>query len=583
VALREKRYGIWRSITWTEYGDRAEAIGLGLASLGVNRGDRIALCSENRPEWLCVEQGTLGIGAVSVGIYTTSAPKQIDYIVNDCMAKVYFAENQEQLYKCLEVRETLKTLSHIIVIDPKDITNFEDSNILTLDDLMELGRSYGRANPNVWCESMGRANLDDLAILIYTSGTTGPPKGAMITHRNILFEVETLTDLIKMAENDELFSFLPLSHVVERLLISFCPLASGSTVNFSESLETVPENLREVSPTVLFGVPRVWEKLYSGVILALANATTFENWAYRVAINIGHHAATHRMSGNTVPLPLRIASAFLQMFVLNNIKRVMGLDRARLILSGAAPISPDLIRWYHALGLDMREGYGQTENTGVATFHPQSIHAPIGTVGSQIEGTYLRLGDDGEVLLKGPHVFMGYLGMPDRTAETIRDGWLHTGDIGELDDKGNLRITDRKSDIIITAGGKNITPSEIENQLKFSPFISDAVIIGERRPYLTCLIMIDHDNVANFAQDNQIPFTSFSSLTRAEPILQLVANEIEQVNGTLARAETIKKFALIETEIGPEDEEVTPTMKLKRKFVNDKYVDVIDTMYQDTN
>ncbi len=586
IALREKRFGIWRGIRWAAYGERAEAVGLGLAALGVQRGERIAICSENRPEWLYADLGALGIGAVSVGIYATSAPAQIRYIVDDCAARVYFAEDEEQLDKCLAVRAELASLIRIVVFDTKSLPDtsgggaLDDPHIMSLDDLIDLGRAHGRAHPNLWREAVVAAGPEDLAILIYTSGTTGPPKGAMISHRNILFEVEMLSELLPLRPDDELFSFLPLSHIVERVFTNYRPLASGATVNFAESPETVPENLREVAPTILFAVPRVWEKLYSGVVLALAEATALERWAYRIAISLGHRAAAYRLDGRPPPLALGLATWLARALVLKNIRRLLGLDRARLVLSGAAPIAPDLIRWYHALGLDMREGYGQTENTAVATFHGDGANA-IGTVGQAAPGTDLRLADDGEVLLRGPHVFMGYYGKPEKTAETVRDGWLHTGDVGELDDFGNLRIIDRKSDIIVTAGGKNITPAEIENQLKFGPFISDAVVIGDRRRYLTCLVMIDHDNVARYAQDHGVPFTSFASLTQAAAVRELIGGEVEKVNSNLARVETIKRFSLIETELTPEDEELTPTMKLRRKFVNEKYRDVIESMYQD--
>ena len=586
IALREKRFGIWRGIRWADYGERAEAVGLGLAALGVQRGERIAICSEHRPEWLYADLGALGIGAVSVGIYATSAPAQIRYIVDDCAARVYFAEDEEQLDKCLAVWAELASLIRIVVFDTKGLPYtsggdaLDDPRIMSLDDLIDLGRAHGRAHPNLWREAAAAAGPEDLAILIYTSGTTGPPKGAMISHRNILFEVGMLSELLPLRPDDELFSFLPLSHIIERIFTNYRPLASGVTVNFAESPETVPENLREVAPTILFAVPRVWEKLYSGVVLALAEATALERWAYRIAIGLGHRAAAYRLDGRPPPLALGLATRLARTLVLKNIRRLLGLDRARLVLSGAAPIAPDLIRWYHALGLDMREGYGQTENTAVATFHGDGANA-IGTVGQAAPGTDLRLADDGEVLLRGPHVFMGYYGKPEKTAETVRDGWLYTGDVGELDDFGNLRITDRKSDIIVTAGGKNITPSEIENQLKFGPFISDAVVIGDRRRYLTCLVMIDHDNVARYAQDHGVPFTSFASLTQAAAVRELIGSEIEKVNSNLAQVETIKRFSLIETELTPEDEELTPTMKLRRKFVNEKYRDVVESMYQD--
>jgi long-chain acyl-CoA synthetase len=350
-------------------------------------------------------------------------------------------------------------------------------------------------------------------------------------------------------------------------------------VNFAESLDTVPEDIREVAPALFFAVPRIWEKFYSGVALRMREATWPGRVAYRWALGIGQRIAERRIAGRPVPWGLRLAFRVADFLVLDNVKRSIGLHRARGAATGAAPIAPELIRWYLALGINMLEVYGQTENTGLATAMP-SDHIKLGTVGVARPDTEVRLSPDGEILLRGPHVFMGYYGKPEKTAETVVDGWLHTGDVGTIDAEGFVRITDRMKDIIITAGGKNVTPSEIENQLKFSPYISDAVVIGDRRKFLSCLVMIDHETVAQFAQERNVPFSNFASLCRASEVQDLIWGEIERVNRQLARVETVKKFRLIEQLLTPEDEELTPTMKLKRAFVNVKYRDLIDSMYE---
>jgi long-chain acyl-CoA synthetase len=352
-------------------------------------------------------------------------------------------------------------------------------------------------------------------------------------------------------------------------------------VNFAESIDTVPENIREVAPAVFFAVPRIWEKFYSGVALRMREATPIGRLAYRWAIGIGTRMAERRIAGQKPSLPLRGLHRVADFFVLDNVKRSLGLHRTRGAATGAAPIAPELIKWYMALGIDMREVYGQTENCGLATAMPgQKIK--LGTVGVARPDTGVQISPHGEILLRGPHVFLGYYRNPAKTAETIVDGWLRTGDVGHLDAEGFLTITDRMKDIIITAGGKNVTPSEIENQLKFSPYITDAVVIGDQRKFLSCLIMLDPDTVAQFAQEQNVPFTNFASLCRAREIQDLIWGEIERVNKQVARVEGIKRFHLIEQILTPEDEELTPTMKLKRSYVNRKYKDVIDGMYAGT-
>jgi long-chain acyl-CoA synthetase len=415
-------------------------------------------------------------------------------------------------------------------------------------------------------------------ILIYTSGTTGPPKGAMLSNRNVIFQMTSGQSGVPVIEGDEQLCFLPLCHIAERSFSVFWPLASKSIVNFVESPETFAENLREVSPTIMFAVPRIWERFYSAVTIQLKEATKLGRLAYAWAIAVGRRRADYIMKERRPPVPLNLLYRILDWAVLDNVKRALGLHRTRWVVTGAAPIAPDLIRWYFALGINMYEVYGQTENCGVAT-GTTATNLKVGTVGSATPGTEVKLSPEGEILLKGPHVFMGYLNQPDKTAEALRDGWLHTGDVGTIDERGVVRITDRLKDIIITAGGKNITPSEIENQLKFSPYVSDAVVIGDRRKFLTALIMIDHDNVAKFAQDKGVPFSNYTSLCRAQEVQDLIRDEIDKVNKNFARVETIKKFRLIDTLLTPEDEELTPTMKLKRKLVNVKYKNLIDSMY----
>ncbi len=579
VAMREKHLGLWRAVTWREYGARARHVGLGLVALGLRPKDVVSVLADNCPEWLYTDLGTLSVGGVTNGIYTTDSARQVEYIVNDSGTRFVFAENEEQLDKVLEVRDRCRGLVKIFVYDMDGLHNFRDPQVMPFEALLALGTRYEREHPDAFDPLVELAQPNDLAILVYTSGTTGPPKGAMLSHRNILFQLGYADFLTEPREGDQQLSFLPLCHIAERTFTVFYPLATGATVNFAESIDTVTDNVREVAPAVFFAVPRIWEKFYSGVTLRMREATLPGRLAYQGAIAIGMRVAERRVEGRRPSLGLRLLHRAADFLVLDNVKRSMGLHRARGAATGAAPIAPELIKWFMALGIDMREVYGQTENCGLATAMPAS-RIKLGTVGVARRDTEVKISAQGEILLKGPHVFLGYYNNPGKTAETVVDGWLHTGDVGVIDEEGFVRITDRMKDIIITAGGKNVTPSEIENQLKFSPYIADAVVIGDQRRFLSCLIMIDHETVAQFAQERNVPFTNFASLCRAKEIQDMIWDEIERVNRQLARVETIKKFRLIEQILTAEDEELTPTMKLKRTFVNAKYKDVIDGMYE---
>jgi len=580
VAMREKDLGVWRAVTWRQYGERARRAGLGLVSLGLRPRDVVSIIADNGPEWLYTDLGTMSAGGVTNGIYTTDSPRQVEYIVNDSGTRFFVAGNDEQLDKILEVRARCPGLVKIIVLDLDGLHGFEDAQVLSFDELLERGARYDREHPGAWDTLVDLARPEDLAILVYTSGTTGPPKGAMLSHRNILFQLGYADFIAEPRPGDQQLSFLPLSHVAERTFTVFYPLRTGATVNFAESIDTVPDNIREVAPAVFFAVPRIWEKFYSGVALRMREATRLGRLAYGWALRVGMRLAECRIAGRRPSLPQRLLYRVANLVALDNVKRSMGLHRVRGAATGAAPIAPELIKWFMALGIDMREVYGQTENCGLATAMPPD-RIKLGTVGVARPDTDVRLSPQGEILLKGPHVFMGYYKNPERTAETIIDGWLHTGDVGRIDADGFVTITDRMKDIIITAGGKNITPSEIENQLKFSPYIADAVVVGDQRKFLSCLVMIDHETVAQFAQDTGVPFTNFASLCRAKEVHDLIWAEIERVNKQFARVETIKKFYLISELLTPEDEELTPTMKLKRAFVSRKYKDAIDAMYEE--
>lgn len=573
TSMREKDFGIWRSISWASYGERARRVGVALGRLGLKRGDVVSILSENTPEWLYTDMGVMGMGGVTNGVYTTDSAKQVQYLINDSGSRFFFAENEEQLDKILEVRNACPTLLKIVVFDMEGLAEFADPQVLSFDALLALGEG----DQALWESEVAMAKPEDVAMLIYTSGTTGPPKGAMMSHRNMIFQVSRSEAFCELSPSDQLLSFLPLCHIAERKFTVMYSLKTGATINFAEAPDTVPENIREIAPTFFFAVPRIWEKFYSEISIRMGEAIWIGRTAYRAALAVGYRVADLKLAEKPVPAPLALAFRLADRLVLRNIKIWLGIDRTRILGTGAAPVSPELIRWYLALGLEMREIYGQTECCGLATVMP--ARKKLGSVGCALPGTEVRLSDQGEILVRGPHVFKGYLNNPQKTAETVIDGWLHTGDVGRIDDEGYVQITDRLKDIIITAGGKNVTPSEIENQLKFSPYISDAVVVGDRRKYLTCLVMIDHENVAQYAQQRSVPFTNYASLCAAEEVRVLIGAEIEKVNRTVARVESIKDFRLIDQLLTAEDEELTPTMKLKRNHVNQKYAVLIEQMY----
>ena len=578
VALRQKDFGIWKPLSWNALGAIVGEVAMGLVAMGHRPGEVVSVLSNTNREWMYADLGSLSAGGVVNGIYPTDAAIQVEYLCADSSTFYLFVEDEEQLDKVLEVRARLPLLRKIVVFDMEGLRELEDPQVMSLESLLSLGRSHVSAHPGLLQERINARRPEDLAILVYTSGTTGRPKGAMISHRNIVFTCHAYNEFAPQSEADERMAFLPLCHIAERIGGEYFPLLTGSVINFVENPDTVPENVREIQPTTFTAVPRVWEKLYSSVLIRIRESTRLQQAAYAWAIGVGMERARVIEEGKPVPAALDVKFRTARFLVLDNIRRMIGVHRARFLLTGAAPISPDLVRWYMALGLNMIEVWGMTESCGAVTSNPVERIKP-GSIGIATRHAEVRLSAEGEFLVRGDSVFMGYLNLPDKTAETIVDGWLHTGDVGRVDDDGYFYITDRMKDIIITAGGKNVTPSEFENQLKFSPYFTDAVVIGDKRPYLSCLVMIDHENVEQWAQEHSIPFSDYKSLTRRPEVVALIGDEIEKVNKKFARVEQIKQFRLIENKLTPEDEELTPTMKLKRKLVGEKYRALIDSMY----
>ena len=579
TAHREKDLGIWRSYTWADYWQHAKWIGLALIRLGMQRGEVVSVLSEDRKEWLYLDMGIQGAGGISSGVYTTDSASQLAYILRDSGSRFLIVENEEQLDKFLEIPDGAPGVDRVIILEDEGLHDLTGDRYIFLPALYDLGRAQDAETPGLFEAEIAKSRPGDVALLIYTSGTTGAPKGAMVSHENLLAVAEGGIRALPTDHTTEQLCFLPLCHILERDSSIYFPLAVKSTVNFAESPETVFDNLREVSPHVFTAVPRVWEKVYSRVTIMAQEATGVGRLAFGLALKVGMARADHLIAGRPVPVATRAAWWLADALVFRNLRQMLGMDRLRQGTSGAAPISPALLRWYQAIGVPLLEGYGMTENAGLCTVNKPDANRP-GTVGPAIPGVDLRIAADGEIQCHGLNNFVGYWRNPEKTAETFTaDGWLRTGDVGRLDD-GYLTITGRLKDIIITAGGKNITPAEIESRLKFSHYISDAVVIGDKRKYLTCLIMIDQENVEKFAQDAKVPFSDFASLCRAPQVVDLIGREVDAVNREFARVEQIKDFRLIDVLLTAEDEELTATMKLRRSFVEKKHKALIDAMYR---
>ena len=579
-ALRHKRHGLWQTTRWADYFENARAVGLALADMGLQPGDAVCVLAENRPEWLYTDMGAQCMGLVGNGIYPTASPEQVAFILQHSRAHVLFVENQEQLEKVLSVRSTCPDLQRMVVMDPVGLRALNDERVVFFDTLLARGKVLAKTQVKLFEQSIQQTMPGDVAFLVYTSGTTGQPKGAMVSNRNLVFQLGQAPGYLDAKVGDRALSFLPLCHIAERMASVFNPLAVGLVVHFPENAGTVFNDLREVAPHVLFAPPRFWEKMYSQIDLFMRDAVAPARWMY-------HHALT----ANKTLVDAKLAGTHCETSMLHdlqnfcafrNLKIFLGLQNVKTALTGAAPVPSDLIKWFLSVGIELREAFGMTETCGFCTATPKG-RIKLGSAGKAGAGTEINIGPENEILVRGPNVFEGYWRDADKTAEAIdADGWLHTGDCGELDSDGYLAITGRIKDIMITSGGKNIAPSQIENLLKFSPYITDAVVVGDGRHFVSALIMIDQEHVARFAQEKQVPYTDFASLTRAPEVMALIGQQVQIANAQLARVEQVKEFRIISELLGAEDEELTPTMKLKRKVVATKYAVLIDGMYAKT-
>ena len=576
IAMRRRTAGAeaaeWVDIDWDEFGKVVRQVGAALISLGVEKGDKVAILSNSRVEWAIVDMANFAIGAVTVPIYQSNLPDEVEYILDHAEAKVVFAEDREQLGKVLEVRQAVDKLEQAILIDGTVKTV---DYVLGWEHVIERGDAALAERPDLVDKARAAVEPEDAATIFYTSGTTGRPKGAMLTHANLLTEMEGLSVALPVDERDETLLFLPLAHIFAR--VGFLgTLRLGYTVSFAESIERLLDHVAEVRPTFLFSVPRIYEKVYNTVLSGVIRGSRLKKQIFAFAMAVGGAVSRKKQQDKWVPPHLSIPFQAAEMLVFNKLKQRFG-GKLRFFISGGAPLSREIAEFFHAAGMLVLEGYGLTENVAAATVNRIDKYR-FGSVGVPLPGIEVRIAKDGEVLLKGGNVFAGYFKNEEATAEAIVDGWFHTGDIGEIDAQGFLRITDRKKDLIVTSAGKNIAPQNIENLMKTSPIVSQFMVYGDKRNYLTALVTIDEGEAVAYAEHKDIEFEEYAELCRHPVIYERVQREIEARNKKLASYETIKKFAIVEKDFEVGDE-LTPSLKVKRKVATKKYQQTLDELY----
>ncbi len=579
VALREKEYGIWQRVTWRDYLAHVRRACMGLTALGLRAGDKVAILSENRREWLYAELASMAAGGVGVGVYPTSPSNEVQYVLAHSGATIVVAEDQEQVDKILEVGDRLPDVRHVVVPETKGLRRYRDPRLLSWEELESRGAKLDAEHPGRFEEMVAATRPDDVAFFIYTSGTTGFPKGAMISHRNVLGQARAAAEATGITGADSVVSYLPLCHVAEQIFSVHLPLHLGMTVNFAEGIRTIQEDLREIAPTVFLGVPRIWEKMQAGIQVKIQETGPLRRRIFEAALERGRRLTRLRLAGKPIGTLDRLLSGLDYLLVRRALQNFVGLRRARTTFSAAAAISPEVLLFFHALGIPVREGYGMTECTGFS-FVQRDGDVRLGTVGRPIPGLEFRLAEDGELLKRGETVFLGYYRDEKATAEVLEGGWLHTGDVAELDPDGHLRIVDRKKAIFVTSGGKNVSPSLVENALKVSPYVKEAVVLGEGEKFVAALLQIDFENVGQWATERKLAYTNFRSLTALPEVIELVTAEVDRANQGLAPVEQVRKFRLLEKELDHDDNEVTATMKVRRKTIYEKFAPLIREIYQ---
>ena len=579
IAFRDKKFGIWNEISYKEFWLQVNYVGCALNYFGIGKSDKVAIHSENRPEWLISDIGAQAIGAISVGLYPTSPPAEVKYLLGHSESQILFAEDQEQVDKALEVLQDLPDLKKIIYFEDKGLFRYESEKLMKWEDFLEIGKKEFEKDKEFVNSRIDEIKSEDIALMIYTSGTTGPPKGSMLSHGNLEWVSSIIPEIsfTPGIDNPEYLSYLPLCHVFGRLVDEIIGINTIGTINFAESIDTVQQDLAEIQPSIFPAVPRILERMHAGTLVRMRDASRLKQLLFKTASYFGNITAKRRLK-NPNDFIAKITNFLAQMIAFRSLRKKLGLLNIDNAVSGAAPISPEILRFFMSLGVPIYEGYGMTENSAIATGNtPDKVK--LGTVGTPQAGTELKLAEDGEILVRHPGVFKGYYKNEEATKEVIdEDGWLYTGDVGEYDGEF-LKIVDRKKDIIITSGGKNVSPSEIENNIKTSPFIKEAIVIGDDRKFLSALIGIEYDIVSNWALRKNIAHTTYRNLSENEEVQNLIWDEIQKANEYTSSLQ-IRKFRMLTKELDHEDGDLTATQKAKRNVIMEKFSDLIEDMYK---
>ena len=575
IANWSKVKGVWESQTWGEYGANAKKIGQALLTSGMNPGDKVSILSQTRLEWVMCDMAIMCIGCVTAPVYHSNTKEQVLYIAEHSDARLMFIEDQEQLDKILEIWGRLPNVEKAVVFDayhPKDLPN-----VTSFADFIETG-----IDDDSFEQRIESSKPEEVISFIYTSGTTGHPKAGVINSDNVISMIKHLPDLLDIRKEDISVAYLPLAHIAERLLGHFLKLVSGNETAFAESIEDMPDNTRQVGPTIMFGTPRVYEKYYARISTGIGDATWVQKKVYNWSVETGRKRSELLSKKESIPITLKFKSAIAKFLIYNKIKDIFG-GRIRFMISGAAPISPEIIHYFKWMGITIYEAYGMTETTGVISCNKPGF-VKIGSVGQLLPETEVKIADDGEICVRAPQNIKEYYKNEEATNELLKPGsndsfWLHTGDVGHIDEDGYLFITDRKKDLIITAGGKNVAPQNIENLLKTSPYVSQAMVFGDKKPYLTALITMDEDEIAKFARDHKLLYQDLANLSKKEEVHELYRQEVHLKNEKLASYETIKKFFVLEEDFDQDKDELTPTLKVRRKVVTERYRDILENLY----
>jgi long-chain acyl-CoA synthetase len=582
VAMREKEYGIWSSFTWRAYHDHVRDFSLGLVALGVKPGDKVAIIGDNRPEWVWSEVAAQAAGAASVGLYQDSNVTEVAYVIDHCDASVVVAEDQEQVDKILDMLDKLPKVRHVVYTDPRGLRKYQHPALLSFGAVEEKGRALGAERPTLFQENVSRTRADDVAIVCYTSGTTGNPKGAMLTFRNLLTMALALDEVDEKRGDDEFVSFLPLAWIGEQMMSLSASLAKGFTVNFPEEPDTVSENIREIGPDVMFAPPRVWESMVSTVQVKIMDTTPFKRFMFERFMPVGKRLADKRFEKKPLTFGDRVQGWLADVLLFRALRDRLGMTHLRSASTGGAALGPDVFRFFHAIGVPLRQIYGQTEISGISCIHREGDIA-FHTVGKPIPGTELKIDERGEILSRSPSVFLGYYKNAEATASTLKDGWLYSGDAGYVTEDGHLVVIDRVKDVMKLADGTQFSPQFIENRLKFSPYVKEAVVVGKDRPFLTAMLCIDMGVVGKWAERSKLSYTTYTDLSAKKEVYDLVQREVDEVNTTLPAAARIEKFVLLYKELDADDEELTRTRKVRRVFVEQRYDEVIRALYGDVH